>query len=269
MSSLLRLSGALRSLRTPQPTHFFSPSHTLPRSSLTRPRLYSKYIPRNSGYRSYESQLKANNAVLYTLMGTNIAIFGYAMYLKQQAQQGYQLPLIRFLQKMTLNYSEFKNGSYLPLLTSTFTHLDLGHIFSNMFTVYFLGSFLASAPVITPLRFLTIALGSGLSGSVGYLVNRYYQLQAQGRGAQDRTRGMGFSGAVMGISSVAACLAPQARVAIWGIIPMPLWALVAGYAVYDGYYLNSADTRISHAGHLGGLAFGLAYYVARLRGVRL
>ena len=268
MSSLLRLSGALRSLRGPQPTHFFSPSHTIQRSGLTRPRLYSKYVNQNGRYRSYESQVKANNNVLYALMGTNIAVFSYAMYLKQQAQQGYQLPLVQFIRKMTLNYSEFKSGVYLPLITSTFTHLDIGHIFSNMFTVYFLGGFLASAPIITPMRFLTIALGSGLSGSVGYLMNRYYQLQAQGRGARDHTRGLGFSGAVMGISSVAACLAPQARVAIWGIIPMPLWALVAGYAVYDGYYLNSADSRIGHAGHLGGLAFGLVYYYARLRGLR-
>jgi membrane associated rhomboid family serine protease len=201
-------------------------------------------------------------------MGTNIAIFGYAMYLKAQAMQGFQQPFIRFMQKMTLNLTEFRNGAYLSILTSMFTHVDIGHIFSNMFTVYFLGSFLASAPSITPLRYLTIALGSGLSGSIGYLFNRYYQVQAQGPGARDYVRGLGFSGAVMGISSVAACLAPQARVAIWGIIPMPLWALVTGYAVYDGYYLNSADSRIGHAGHLGGLAFGLVYYFAKLRGLR-
>lgn len=201
-------------------------------------------------------------------MGTNIAVFGYAMYLKAQAQQGYQLPLVRFMQKMTLNMSDVQRGSYLPILTSMFTHVDIGHIFSNMFTVYFLGGFLASAPVITPLRFWTITLGSGISGSIGYLVNRYYQLQVQGPGTRDYTRGMGFSGAVMGISSVAACLAPQARVAFWGIVPMPLWALVAGYAVYDGYFLNSSDTRIAHGGHLGGLAFGLVYYAAKLRGLR-
>jgi membrane associated rhomboid family serine protease len=274
MSYLLRLSSTLRGLRTSQfntkiPTNFFSSSHTSQPLNLARSRHYSNYRGNNSNsYRSYEAQIKANNIVLYTLMGTNIAVFGYAMYLKQQAQQGFQAPFIRFFQKTSLNLSDFKNGAYLPIFTAAFVHLDFFHLFSNMFTVYFLGSFLTSAPVITPLRFLTIALGSGISGSLGYLMNRSYQLQSRGPGARDHTRGLGFSGVVMGISTVAACLAPHAKVAIYGIIPMPLWALVAGYAVYDGYYLNSADTRIGHAGHLGGLAFGLVYYFARLRGLR-
>lgn len=123
MSSLLRLSGALRSLRTPQPTHFFSPSHTPQRSNLTRLRLYSRYLNQGNRYRTYESQLKANNTVLYALMGTNIAVFSYAMYLKQQAQQGYQLPFTRFIQKMTLNYTEFKNGAYFPLIASPLRRL--------------------------------------------------------------------------------------------------------------------------------------------------
>jgi membrane associated rhomboid family serine protease len=43
---------------------------------------------------------------------------------------------------------------------------------------------------------------------------------------------------------------------------------VLGYAAYDGYYLNSENSRIGHAGHLGGLAFGIGYYLLRLRGLR-
>ena len=272
MSSLLRLSGVLRTLRKPPvhkkiTSHFFSPFHTSRQLKLPSSRPYSNY---SHSYDAYARQVSANNAVLYALMGTNIAIFGYAMYLKQQAMLGFHDPLIRFMQRMTLNLTEFRNGDYLSVLTSTFTHVSIGHIFSNMFTLYFLGSFITTAPVITPLRLLTIALGSGLSGSVGYLAQQQYRLsKQQGWNVRDSGRAMGFSGAVMGISTVAACLAPRAQVAIWGIIPMPLWALVAGYAVYDGYYLNSVDTRIAHAGHLGGLGFGLVYYFARLRGLRI
>ncbi|KAL1800363.1 hypothetical protein ACET3X_000705 [Alternaria dauci] len=244
-------------------THFFSPSHTSQHVRLPRPRFYS-----SGGYGHYRDQVKMNEAILYGLMGTNIAVFGYAYYVKEQARQGYPRPFENFMKKMTLNLTAFQQGNYLSLLTSIFTHVDIGHIFSNMFTVYFLGSFLANAPIITPVRYLTIALGSGIAGSVGYLFNRYYQMQAQGPRARDNTRGLGFSGAVMGISTVAACLAPHSQVLIYGIVPMPLWALVAGYAVYDGYYLNSTNSRIGHAGHLGGLAFGLVYYFARLRGLR-
>ena len=91
-----------------------------------------------------------NELVLYGLMGTNIAIFGYAYYVKEQARQGFQRPFVNFMNKMTLNLTAFQHGNYFSLLTSVFTHVDIGHIFSNMFTVYFLGSFLASAPIITP-----------------------------------------------------------------------------------------------------------------------
>jgi membrane associated rhomboid family serine protease len=44
--------------------------------------------------------------------------------------------------------------------------------------------------------------------------------------------------------------------------------LAVGYGVYDGYYLNDNKSRIGHAGHLGGAAFGFLYYIWRLRGLR-
>ncbi|EMD97511.1 hypothetical protein COCHEDRAFT_40755, partial [Bipolaris maydis C5] len=251
---------------TTKPPAFFSPTRPPPRSlNLPRSRHYSYHNP----LPSYESQVSANTKVLYTLMGTNIAVFGYAMYIQQQAAQGFPGPWHRFLRTWTLNYSEFKNGNYIPILTANFTHINAFHLFSNLFTFYFLGQFLASAaPLITPARFLTVALGSGLSGSLGYLLSRSYKMRDQGPRARDTVRGMGFSGVVMGVSSLAACLAPHAKVYIYGIVPVPLWGLVAGYAVYDGYFVNSANTTIAHGGHLGGLAFGLLYYFAKLRGMR-
>jgi len=200
-------------------------------------------------------------------MGVNVAIFGYGQYLFTAAQQGHVKGWINFNRNMTLNLEDFKNGRWWPLLTSCFTHTNLMHLGSNMLSVYFLGGMLAASPAITPVHFLTIAVGSGLAGSALYLANRYRQVKE--RGTRDYTRGLGFSGAFMGISSVAACLMPRMKVAIWGIVPIPLWGLVVAYAAYDGYYLSSTDTRVAHAGHLGGLAFGIVYYLARLRGLKV
>jgi membrane associated rhomboid family serine protease len=201
--------------------------------------------------------------VIYGLIGVNTAIFGYAVYAKMQAKQGYMQNLIKFTQNFTLNLTEVKYGRWYQTITSVFTHTDLFHYLGNMVSFYFLGQFLAATPLITPGRFLVIALGSGLSGSVYYLFHR--QQKVRRSGGVDHTRGLGFSGAIMGVSAVAACLYPSAKVHLYGIVPVPLWGLVAGYALYDGYYLNENNGRISHAGHLGGLAFGLVYYLARLR----
>jgi hypothetical protein len=55
-------------------SHFFSPS------GLTRSRFYSS----GGAFSAHRLQETNNLTILYTLMGTNIAVFGYAMYLKQQ-----------------------------------------------------------------------------------------------------------------------------------------------------------------------------------------
>lgn len=204
--------------------------------------------------------------VLYALMAVNVSVFGYAIYVREAARQGNKQPWLHFIRNMSLNLDDVRQGHWWLLFTSTFTHIDLSHIFSNLFTVFFLGRFLARHPIITPTRYFVIAMGSGLSGSFGWLANRY----AQERNPLSRkyVRGLGFSGVVMGISSVAACLMPSAKVHLYGIIPVPMWALVAGYAAYDGYYLNDETSKVGHAGHLGGSAFGIVYYFTRLRGLR-
>jgi membrane associated rhomboid family serine protease len=246
-------------------TNYFSPSHSplgrstalsLPSSS----RFYHSYFAR-------AGQVQSNMNILYGLMGLNVAIFGYAMYAKQQAISGFSGPYLKFMRHMSLNLTNvLHNGAYYQMLTSVFAHVDIWHLAGNMLTAYYLGSFLCYAPIITPIRFLQIAIGSGVAGSIGYLWQRY--LVTGGKGV-DGSRGLGFSGALMGITSVAACLAPTAKVYIYGIIPLPLWATVAGYAAYDGYYLNNSSSRVAHSGHLGGLAFGIAYYLLKLRGLRI
>lgn len=272
MSSLLHLlrssrtSNPFSSLRAPKSkfSNYFSPSHApFPRTSnlgFSNRRFFSSYS-------EYVSNTAANKRVLYGLMGLNIGIFGYGTYTQAQAQSGFQGPFVKFMRNMTCNYTDvMRNGAWWTIMTSTFTHINLMHLASNMLTAYFLGGFLCNMPVITPARYLTIALGAGALGSVGFLYQRY--LTTGGEGI-DYTRGLGFSGALMGLTSVAACLAPHAKFQIYGIIPVPLWGLCAAYGLYDGYYLNENNSRIGHAGHLGGLAFGLVYYLLVLRGVRV
>lgn len=276
MSTLFRLSQTLRTQPNPlQSLRKFSmpksrisnhvrPSHVCYTGHLghARHRFYS-----NNSYRGYADQYSNNIKVLYSLIGINTAVFGYAMYTKAQAQQGYPGPFMKFFRNWTCNLHDVvKSGMWWQPVTSIFAHVDFMHFAGNMFTAYFLGKFLCSAPIITPAHILTIALGAGVTGSVGYLYQRYL---VAGSSAVDYKRGLGFSGALMGITSVAACLAPTTNIYLYGIIPIPLWATVAGYAFFDGYYLNQENSRVGHAGHLGGLAFGIAYYLLRLRGLRI
>lgn len=200
--------------------------------------------------------------VIYAFMGVNGAVFAYATYVQEQARQGHTLPFYRFINNATVSIrGVFKEHRYWTTVTHMFTHLGFMHFAGNMVSFFFLAQMLATTPAFTPLKLAVVVLGSGFAGSVGWL---YMNMRTR-----NQTRALGFSGSVMGVGTVAAFLYPKVQVHLFGIVPVPLWALMLGYAVYDGYYLNESNSKVGHAGHLGGLAFGAVYYLARLRGLRL
>jgi len=224
---------------------------------LTHPRLYSSYDRANNN-------INNNIKVIYGLIGINVAVWGYAQYTKAQAQAGHMGPFNNYMRNMSCNLTDvLRNGTFWTPLTSTFSHLDIFHVGSNMLGTYFIGKFMCYLPVITPAHIVTITLGAGVTGSMLFLFQRY---MAIGGSSVDYKRGLGFSGALMGLTTVAACLSPSTKFYIYGIVPVPLWGLALGYAFYDGYYLNNPRSQIGHAGHLGGSLFGVWYYVLRLRG---
>lgn len=208
----------------------------------------------------------ANQLLLKGFVGINVAVFGWNIYAQVQARQGYTDNFVKYTRNMTLNATEFKNGYWWQAATCMFAHADIVHLGFNMFTFWSLGGTLCALPV-TPGQFTFIVLGSGLAGSLFWLAQR--QMSTQSQRSVDRQRALGFSGALMGAISVVACFLPREKVQLFAVIPVPLWACVLGYGIYDGYYLNHENTRVAHAGHLGGLAFGLAYYLLKLRRRRL
>lgn len=225
-------------------------------------RLYNVGIRRPGN--APQSTPALNMQILYGLIGVNVGIWCYFMYTKTLAAQGHMKPLTQFVQNMTMNVNDFfGRKKYWQALTSCFTHFGIGHLFFNMFSAYTLGQMVAMTPGINAGRFLTLIIGSGLTGSAGFIAQRV----AKTEGKTDRVRGLGFSGCVMGLGAAAACMHPHAQMLIMGVIPAPLWALSIGYLVYDGYYLNDNTSTTGHAGHLGGAFFGMAYWYLKLRGL--
>lgn len=273
MSALLRATRTLlpttsRSFRQQAGMSFFEPStfvsqghgfSRLPKSILRR--------AYNSGS-GPEGTSQTNMHLLYGFMGINCGVFGYAMYLREQARQGFPGPFQKFMANMTLNLTDVRDrGRWWTTITSVFTHVEPFHIIANMLSFYYMGQLVALTRGINPIRMVILVLGSGLTGSLGYLYQRSEKVKKTG--GVDFSHGLGFSGAVMGIGTVAACMYPKTTFQLYGIVPVPLWGLMAGYLLYDGFHLNSQNTRTGHAGHLGGMAFGIVYYFARLRGVVL
>lgn len=130
------------------------------------------------------------------------------------------------------------------ILTSMFVHDGFWHIFGNMFTLYFFGTFLAR--LVGDRRFLLLYFIGGLVGNVLFLLLNLSSF----------TPLVGASGAVYAIAGALVVMIPNMRVALWGIIPMPLWVFVI---VFLGLLSLPpfVGTNIAWQAHIGGLAVGL------------
>lgn len=244
---------------------FFTASHDsrLLRSRPSSPFASSHHAYHHHPFQSFQSSPSSNGeSVLWTLIGANTAVF----LAWQIASPGpsllpslgsYKPRLRNFLtSNFLLSKQHLRAGHYWTLLTSAVSQMHLGHFVGNMFSLYAFGSVL-TAFVVGPAHVATLAVGSALAGSIGFL-------WSQAGRSGPATVALGASGMVMGMGSAAACLAPRANMLLFGIVPCPLWVLVAGYAIYDSAMLGRPSV-IGHAAHLGGLGFGVLYYFLRLR----
>jgi membrane associated rhomboid family serine protease len=126
------------------------------------------------------------------------------------------------------------------LITYMFTQADFMHLFTNMLTLYFFGSFLNR--VAGTRNFLLIYFAGGIIGGLFVLgLSSPYPPT------------IGASGAVFALGGALAIVAPKVSVFIFPIpVPMPLWVGVA-----IGFLILLPLSFVSWQGHLGGLVFGL------------
>jgi membrane associated rhomboid family serine protease len=125
------------------------------------------------------------------------------------------------------------------LISSMFVHDGFSHIFFNMLTFYFFGSFLLN--LVGDWKFLLVYFGGGLLGSfVFWALGPSY------------ATAVGASGAIFALGGALAVLSPTTKVLVYFILPVPLWA-----AVIFGFLIVSFLPGVAWQAHLGGLVFGL------------
>ncbi|CZT15337.1 uncharacterized protein RCC_01200 [Ramularia collo-cygni] len=212
--------------------------------------------------------------VLWTMIGLNTAVFG--AWQVAEATKNHEL-LGKLHRHALLSQRNIDSGRYYTFVTNAFSHKDLGHFVFNMMALHAFGT-VASGHGIGGVHMTMLALGSAIASSYALYYQRSskdkFKKSASGiwqRFGNGNTRvieiwhGLGASGIVMGMGATATLLAPMARIAVF-FVPMPLFVLTAGYVAFDFYHLDSETSRVGHAAHLGGLAFGAAYYLTSLRG---
>jgi len=135
------------------------------------------------------------------------------------------------------------------LVTSMFLHANIWHIFANMITLYFLGSYLNR--LLGTQKFLIVYFAGGILGGIVYLLL-----------GESLSIAIGASGAIFALGGVLAVMRPKLRVIVFPIpVPLPLWIAVIGIFVVFSFLSN-----VAWQAHLGGLVLGLvAGYFFRRR----
>ena len=125
-------------------------------------------------------------------------------------------------------------------LTNLFVHSGLWHIFANMLTLYFFGSYLSR--LVGDGRFLIVYFGGGILGNILFILL-----------GPPFSIAIGASGAVFALGGALTMMRPRIRVFVFPIpAPIPLWAAIIG-----GFVILSFIPFVAWQAHLGGLVFGL------------
>jgi len=155
----------------------------------------------------------------------------------------------------TVSDSAFFNLGLIPdllsqkpwtLLTAMFVHSNFWHFFFNMVALFFFGGTLMQ--LVGRNRFLLAYFAGGIVGNVLFLLLNMSSAVIL----------VGASGAVYAIAGALVVMIPNMRIALWGILPMPLWIFVI---VFLGLLSLPpfVDSDIAWQAHLGGLAAGLIF----------
>ncbi len=149
--------------------------------------------------------------------------------------------------------SVLKLKQYDRLLTSGFLHVNFMHLFFNMFTLFFFGSFLEKGSPLPGYMYLVIYFASLLLGNLLALVLNKNN---------DDYSAVGASGAVSGVLFATIALSPSTKLYLFFALGVPAWIYGVGYMLYTIYGIRSRAGNIGHEAHLGGALAGILIMVA-------
>jgi len=181
--------------------------------------------------------------VTYLLILANVMVFFYTMRLPDAVCEDF------FIDRYGLVPTNIMQGEQLPtLITSTFLHFDLIHLFSNMLLLLIAGS--ESERAMGSSRFLVFYIISGLgSGLFHTYMNSTSPIPA-----------IGASGAIFGVLAAFAILFPfKLVISFVGFIPIPLPAIVfvlLSVWLETVYVFTGANPHVAHTAHIGGFFAG-------------
>ncbi|KAI4279626.1 MAG: hypothetical protein L6R38_004982 [Xanthoria sp. 2 TBL-2021] len=221
----------------------------------------------------------------YTTVGICCSGFAYNLYANDRVRKKQDFWHRNFIDKNLVFTRDNYNGErWWTMFTYSFMHTSGLHLAVNMLALSSFG------PICVGLVGLpsTAVLWLGGSASAMYLTmvgEDYKKNQAksrisskpisiagyplpQGRPTDQRNmRFIGASGSLLSILAAVACKIPRHGVYVFPLpMAVPMYGAIGGFAVFSAIaYVQDLVPFLGHAGHLGGMVFGAAYYILALR----
>lgn len=182
-----------------------------------------------------------NSPVTFYIITANIVISLVALYIYPPLiEWGYLKP-----------YRTVRQKSWYELLTSGFLHANVGHLFVNMFTLYFFG------PVMEHILGGQYFLGLYLTGLIVAGIPSIIKFRKDPTYAT-----LGASGAVGSVLFAFIFLFPMEDIMLLLIpVPIPAFVFAILYLIYSMYASKQERGRINHEAHAMGALWGILYLV--------
>lgn len=151
-----------------------------------------------------------------------------------------------FFERYKFNVGAVRRGEQIRMFSSGFLHVDMMHLFVNMFTLYFFADIVVME--LGNFNFIVVYVVSLLLGN---LLSLYFHKD------EFHYSAVGASGAVTGILYAAILLHPSMKLYMMFIpIPIPAYVFGIGYLMYSIYGMKKRIGNIGHDAHFGGAIGG-------------
>lgn len=207
-----------------------------------------RYFARNFK-RQAEDWIKNSKYPLYI----NIIALNCGVYLAWSLYPG-----SFFYKNFALSGDHLSSGRIWTLLTYSFSHNNLLHLFANMFGFFFFGS--AIEKIFGPRTLLQIYVAGAIMGGLFQISrnNQYY--------GGSHYLCLGASASLSAVLSFFILNFPYETITVF-VFPMPAWVFGTGLCAYSLWNYNSAGG-IGHPAHLGGLVAGAGMYFHKRGGIK-
>lgn len=197
---------------------------------------------------------KKRKSVILWIVGINVVVFLAILIMEASG--------LKISQYLSLKPADVMAGKNLwSIITSMFMHAGFWHLFVNMLSLIFLGSFLER--IIGAKRFLIVYFISGVAASILFVLLSYF-FGNSSIGAlifgSPLIPAVGASGAIFGLGGALAILTPKTKIYLMFIpIGMQMWFGVILILALMWVVSALAGLPVGNTAHLGGFLAGLFY----------